>query len=132
MGAYIHEWNAFNGRMLTHFNARQAANLTGLAPARIEMCEHAAIKCVPFVNVCPHCRDIPIPFVPWEDATDDIRPRALELPNPPKRPWAPKPVPLSPTSKQLVLIQPGARPVKFAAWRALKCVSMRPLNAFHS
>ncbi|KAJ6156188.1 hypothetical protein N7497_005073 [Penicillium chrysogenum] len=35
--------------------------------------------------------------------TDDIRPRALELPNPPKRPWAPKPVPLSPTSKQLVL-----------------------------
>lgn len=35
MGAYMHEWNAFNGRMLTHFNARQEANETGLAPGWI-------------------------------------------------------------------------------------------------
>ncbi|KAJ5428656.1 Heat shock protein DnaJ [Penicillium cf. griseofulvum] len=35
MGAYMHEWNAFNGRMLTHFNARQQANETGLAPGWI-------------------------------------------------------------------------------------------------
>ncbi|OQE15385.1 hypothetical protein PENFLA_c032G03887 [Penicillium flavigenum] len=35
MGAYMHEWNAFNGRMLTHFNARQEANATGLAPGWI-------------------------------------------------------------------------------------------------
>jgi hypothetical protein len=31
----MHEWNAFNGRMLTHFNARQEANATGLAPGWI-------------------------------------------------------------------------------------------------
>lgn len=35
MGAYMHEWNAFNRRMLTHFNARQEANETGLAPGWI-------------------------------------------------------------------------------------------------
>lgn len=35
MGTYMHEWNAFNGRMLTHFNARQEANETGLAPGWI-------------------------------------------------------------------------------------------------
>ncbi|KAJ5131367.1 uncharacterized protein N7515_007406 [Penicillium bovifimosum] len=35
MGAYMHEWNAFNGRMLTHFNARHEANKTGLAPGWI-------------------------------------------------------------------------------------------------
>jgi hypothetical protein len=35
MGAYMHEWNAFNGRMLTHFNARQQANETGLSPGWI-------------------------------------------------------------------------------------------------
>jgi hypothetical protein len=46
----------------------RALELPNPPKRRIEMCEHAAIKCVPFVNVCPHCRDIPIPFVPWEDA----------------------------------------------------------------
>lgn len=35
MGTYMHEWNAFNTRMLTHFNARQEANETGLAPGWI-------------------------------------------------------------------------------------------------
>ncbi|CAI7669322.1 unnamed protein product [Penicillium viridicatum] len=35
MGTYMHEWNAFNARMLTHFNARQEANETGLAPGWI-------------------------------------------------------------------------------------------------
>lgn len=35
MGTYMHEWNAFNSRMLTHFNARQEANETGLAPGWI-------------------------------------------------------------------------------------------------
>lgn len=35
MGAYMHEWNTFNRRMLTHFNARQEANETGLAPGWI-------------------------------------------------------------------------------------------------
>jgi hypothetical protein len=35
MGAYMHEWNTFNRRMLTHFNARQGANETGLAPGWI-------------------------------------------------------------------------------------------------
>ncbi|KAJ5519786.1 Heat shock protein DnaJ N-terminal [Penicillium fimorum] len=35
MGTYMHEWNTFNGRMLTHFNARQEANETGLAPGWI-------------------------------------------------------------------------------------------------
>ncbi|KAJ5774967.1 hypothetical protein N7457_009863 [Penicillium paradoxum] len=35
MGAYMHEWNVFNGRMLTHFNARHEANQTGLAPGWI-------------------------------------------------------------------------------------------------
>ena len=31
----MHEWNAFNRRMLKHFNARQEANETGLAPGWI-------------------------------------------------------------------------------------------------
>ncbi|KAJ5581577.1 hypothetical protein N7535_000197 [Penicillium sp. DV-2018c] len=35
MSTYMHEWNAFNGRMLTHFNARHEANQTGLAPGWI-------------------------------------------------------------------------------------------------
>ncbi|KAJ5312196.1 hypothetical protein N7508_003026 [Penicillium antarcticum] len=35
MGTYMHEWNAFNRRMLKHFNARQEANETGLAPGWI-------------------------------------------------------------------------------------------------
>ncbi|KAJ5365720.1 Heat shock protein DnaJ N-terminal [Penicillium concentricum] len=35
MATYMLEWNAFNGRMLTHFNARQEANETGLAPGWI-------------------------------------------------------------------------------------------------
>lgn len=35
MGAYMHEWNMFNSRMLTHFNARHEANQTGLAPGWI-------------------------------------------------------------------------------------------------
>jgi hypothetical protein len=35
----------------------------------------------------------------------DIRPRELQLPNPPKRPWAPKPAPLTPTSTQPVLLR---------------------------
>jgi hypothetical protein len=35
MGTYMHEWNAFNRRMLKHFNARQDANETGLAPGWI-------------------------------------------------------------------------------------------------
>ncbi|KAJ5089243.1 hypothetical protein N7532_007927 [Penicillium argentinense] len=32
MGTYMHEWNAFNRRMLLHFNTRQEAIETGLAP----------------------------------------------------------------------------------------------------
>lgn len=35
MGAYMHEWNTFNRRMLLHFNARQDAIETGLAPGWI-------------------------------------------------------------------------------------------------
>lgn len=35
MNAYMREWNAFNGRMLEHFNARQYAVKTGLAPGWI-------------------------------------------------------------------------------------------------
>ncbi|CAG8235031.1 unnamed protein product [Penicillium salamii] len=35
MGAYMHEWNAFNRRMLVHLNVRQEANETGLAPGWI-------------------------------------------------------------------------------------------------
>ncbi|KAJ5351689.1 Heat shock protein DnaJ N-terminal [Penicillium brevicompactum] len=35
MGAYMHEWNIFNRRMLTHLNIRQDANETGLAPGWI-------------------------------------------------------------------------------------------------
>ncbi|CAG8258779.1 unnamed protein product [Penicillium olsonii] len=31
MGAYMHEWNVFNRRMLLHLNSRQEANETGLA-----------------------------------------------------------------------------------------------------
>lgn len=31
MGTYIHEWNAFNRRMLLHFNSRQDALEMGLA-----------------------------------------------------------------------------------------------------
>lgn len=32
MGAYMREWNAFNRRLLRHFNARQDAMETGMAP----------------------------------------------------------------------------------------------------
>jgi len=32
MGAYMHDWNVFNRIMLDHFNARQQAVETGLAP----------------------------------------------------------------------------------------------------
>lgn len=35
MGTYMHEWNAFNRRMLSHFNSRQYAIETGLAPGWI-------------------------------------------------------------------------------------------------
>lgn len=35
MGTYMHEWNAFNRRMLLHFNTRQDAIETGLAPGWI-------------------------------------------------------------------------------------------------
>lgn len=35
MGSYMYEWNAFNRRMLLHFNARQEAVETGLAPGWI-------------------------------------------------------------------------------------------------
>ncbi|CEO59104.1 hypothetical protein PMG11_03791 [Penicillium brasilianum] len=35
MGTYMHEWNTFNRRMLLHFNARQDAVETGLAPGWI-------------------------------------------------------------------------------------------------
>lgn len=35
MMAYMREWNEFNRRMLRHFNARQEANETGLAPGWI-------------------------------------------------------------------------------------------------
>lgn len=35
MGTYMHEWNAFNRRMLLHFNTRQDAVETGLAPGWI-------------------------------------------------------------------------------------------------
>lgn len=35
MGSYMYEWNAFNRRMLLHFNARQEAIETGLAPGWI-------------------------------------------------------------------------------------------------
>lgn len=35
MNAYMREWNEFNRRMLRHFNARQEANETGLAPGWI-------------------------------------------------------------------------------------------------
>lgn len=35
MGTYMHEWNTFNRRMLLHFNTRQDAIETGLAPGWI-------------------------------------------------------------------------------------------------
>lgn len=35
MSTYMHEWNNFNKRMLTHFNARQEAIETGLSPGWI-------------------------------------------------------------------------------------------------
>lgn len=35
MNTYMREWNEFNRRMLQHFNARQKANETGLAPGWI-------------------------------------------------------------------------------------------------
>lgn len=35
MGTYMHEWNNFNRRMLLHFNTRQEAIETGLAPGWI-------------------------------------------------------------------------------------------------
>lgn len=35
MGTYMHEWNAFNRRILLHFNSRQEAIETGLAPGWI-------------------------------------------------------------------------------------------------
>lgn len=35
MGTYMHEWNIFNRRMLLHFNTRQDAIETGLAPGWI-------------------------------------------------------------------------------------------------
>lgn len=35
MGTYMHEWNLFNRRMLLHFNSRQEAIETGLAPGWI-------------------------------------------------------------------------------------------------
>ncbi|KAJ5167352.1 uncharacterized protein N7482_006133 [Penicillium canariense] len=35
MGTYMHDWNSFNRRMLLHFNARQDAVETGLAPGWI-------------------------------------------------------------------------------------------------
>ncbi|KAJ5491366.1 hypothetical protein N7539_002933 [Penicillium diatomitis] len=35
MGTYLHEWNLFNRRMLLHFNTRQDAVETGLAPGWI-------------------------------------------------------------------------------------------------
>lgn len=35
MNTYMREWNEFNRRMLRHFNARQEANETGLAPGWI-------------------------------------------------------------------------------------------------
>ncbi|EPS25538.1 hypothetical protein PDE_00472 [Penicillium oxalicum 114-2] len=35
MGTYLHEWNLFNRRMLLHFNTRQDAIETGLAPGWI-------------------------------------------------------------------------------------------------
>lgn len=35
MNTYMREWNAFNGRMLEHFNARHYAVKTGLAPGWI-------------------------------------------------------------------------------------------------
>lgn len=35
MGTYMHEWNIFNRRMLLHFNSRQDAVETGLAPGWI-------------------------------------------------------------------------------------------------
>lgn len=35
MGTYMHEWNSFNRRMLLHFNTRQDAIETGLAPGWI-------------------------------------------------------------------------------------------------
>lgn len=35
MSTYMREWNEFNRRMLRHFNARQDANETGLAPGWI-------------------------------------------------------------------------------------------------
>ncbi|KAJ5682769.1 Heat shock protein DnaJ N-terminal [Penicillium macrosclerotiorum] len=35
MSTYMHEWNAFNRRMLLHFNTRQEAIQTGLAPGWI-------------------------------------------------------------------------------------------------
>lgn len=35
MNAYMREWNEFSRRILRHFNARQEANETGLAPGWI-------------------------------------------------------------------------------------------------
>lgn len=35
MGSYMHDWNIFNRRMLLHFNTRQSAIETGLAPGWI-------------------------------------------------------------------------------------------------
>lgn len=66
---------------------------------------------------------------------DDIRPRTLQLPNPPKRPWAPKPVLLAPTSKQLVLPRDkwnwyvSAMGAYMHEWNAFNCRILTHFNA---